>query len=107
MHPTAVELQFQDRAALLRNWGIAVLFCAVLTWSYATWQLFTPYEPARAPADCANRTDDCASGRDWSKPMVALGISVPLSVTGTALLTAGSLTLRLRRHEDELQQAQE
>ncbi|MGO4422019.1 hypothetical protein AB4Z54_25785 [Streptomyces sp. MCAF7] len=48
----------------------------------------------------------CASDRDWPKPLAALVVSVPLSAIGAALLTAGTVSVRLRRHDEVLQRAQ-
>ncbi|MEU5002244.1 hypothetical protein [Streptomyces sp. NPDC021622] len=125
MHPLAVEQNFLLRAERLRNWGIGVLVCASLFWVYAAWQVFTPYDSTYNAVDCSapansERRDvyfedsgyahesalQCASDRDWPKPLAALVISVPLSVVGTALVTVGAVSVRLRRHDDALQRAQ-
>ncbi|MEV0976995.1 hypothetical protein [Streptomyces sp. NPDC049915] len=73
----AVEQRFRMRADRLQGWGIGLVVCAV----------------------------QCAATRDWPRPLAALVISVPLSATGAALLTAGTVITRLRHHDDELQRA--
>lgn len=124
MHPLAVEQNFRIRADRIRSWGIGVLACASLFWIYAAWQVFTPYESTYNAVDCPapvnseprdiyfegvgsahDRALQCASDRNWPRPLAALVLSVPLSATGAALLTAGTVSLRLRHHEDELRSA--
>lgn len=126
MHPLAVEQQFVMRVGRFQNWGIGLLACASLFWVYAAWQVFVPYKSTYGAVDCpapvnAETRDiyfkdlnesahdaalECASDRNWPGPLAALVISLPLSVIGASLLTAGTVGLRLRRHEDELRRAQ-
>ena len=125
MHPLAIEQQFQMRAGRLQGWGTGVLVCALLFWIYAAWQVLTPYVSTYNAVDCpapvnSERRDiyfedsdsahekalQCASDRDWPKPLAALVVSVPLSAIGAALLTAGTVSVQLRRHDEVLRQAQ-
>ncbi|MET7765847.1 hypothetical protein [Streptomyces sp. NPDC005336] len=126
MHPLAVEQHFRMRAGRLQGWGIGVLVCASLFWVYAAWQVLTPYGSTYNAVDCPAPVnseprdlyyDDssgyrhenalqCASDRDWPEPLAALVVSVPLSAIGAALLTAGTVSVRLRHHDDLLQRAQ-
>ncbi|MFF9816693.1 hypothetical protein [Streptomyces sp. NPDC014006] len=120
----AVEQRIRMRADRLRGWGIGLVVCASLFWIYAAWQVFTPYDSTYNAVDCpapvnSDRRDlyfedaehahrntlRCAATRDWPRPLAALVISVPLSATGAALLTAGTVITRLRHHDDELQRA--
>lgn len=57
-------------------------------------------------ADAHETALQCASDRDWPKPLAALVVCVSLSTIGTALLTAGTVSVRLRRHDDVVQRAQ-
>lgn len=125
MHPLALEQDFRMRAGRLQSWGIGVLVCAALFWIYAAWQVFTPYDSTYNAVDCPAQINakprdlyyndpgythesalQCASDRSWPKPLAALVLSLPLSAIGTALLTAGTVSVRLRRHDEELKSAQ-
>ncbi|MFJ8938610.1 hypothetical protein ACIRL0_23280 [Streptomyces sp. NPDC102365] len=126
MHPMAIEQNFRIRAGRLQSWGIGVLIFASLFWIYAAWQVFTPYESTYNKVDCpapfnSDRRDlhfddspgyahrealQCASDRDWPEPLAALVMSVPLSAVGSALLTAGTVSVRLRVHDSEVREAQ-
>ncbi|MEU7322679.1 hypothetical protein ABZ682_19305 [Streptomyces griseoviridis] len=124
MHPLAVEQRFLDRAGRLRRWGAGLLICASLFWAYAAWQVLTPYGSTYNAVDCPAPVDakprelyfddgvgrhedalQCASDRSWPAPLAALAFSVPLSVAGTGLLTAGAVSAVLRRHDTAVQQA--
>ncbi|MEW1691561.1 hypothetical protein ACIQOF_10855 [Streptomyces sp. NPDC091265] len=124
MHPLALEQDFRMRSGRLQSWGVGVLVLASLFWVYAAWQVFTPYDSTYNAVDCPAPAgseprdlyfDDseyahesalqCASDRSWPKPLAALVISVPLSAVGAALVTAGAVSVRLRRHDAEMQSA--
>lgn len=124
MHPLAVEQNFRMRADRLRGWGIGVLVCASLFWIYAAFQVFTPYDSTYNAVDCPapvnseprdiyfenassahDRALQCASDRNWPRPLAALVLSVPLTAIGTALLTVATVSVRLRQHDDELRSA--
>ncbi|MFS8198453.1 hypothetical protein ACLVWQ_07155 [Streptomyces sp. CWNU-52B] len=126
VHPLVIEQNFQVRAGRLQGWGIALLLFASLFWIYAAWQVFTPFDSTYNAVDCpapfnSERRDvyfddsdgahanalQCASDRDWPEPLAALVVSVPLSATGSALLTAGAVSVRLRRHDAEVLRAQD
>ncbi|GHA19914.1 hypothetical protein GCM10010372_19690 [Streptomyces tauricus] len=126
MHPMAIEQNFRMRAGRFQSWGIGLLIAASLFWIYAAWQVFTPYESTYNKVDCpapftSERRDlyvddsngwvhedalRCASDRDWPEPLAALVMSVPLSAIGSALLTAGTVSVRLRVHDREMHEAQ-
>ncbi|MGW6274989.1 MULTISPECIES: hypothetical protein [unclassified Streptomyces] len=125
MHPLAVEQNFRARASRLQSWGLGLLACALLLWLYAAWQVFASYDstynkvscPAPVNADprdlyyedSGDRHSEalqCASDRNWPGPLAALVVSVPLSATGTGLLTAGAVSIRLRHHHDDMEKAQ-
>jgi protein-S-isoprenylcysteine O-methyltransferase Ste14 len=86
VHPAAVEQNFRTRAERLTGWGIALLGVAALLWCYAAWQVFTP-------------------DRDWPRPVTALVLATPLATVGGVLLATGTVTTRLRRHQDDLERA--
>ncbi|MFF1695937.1 hypothetical protein ACFVXC_20275 [Streptomyces sp. NPDC058257] len=125
MHPLAVEQNFRTRAGRLQSWGIGLLACALLLWLYAAWQLFTSYESTYNKIDCPapvnseprdlyfedsndayNDAAQCASDRNWPQPLAALVVSLPLTAMGSVLFTAGTVSIRLRHHHDELERAQ-
>ncbi|WP_406452945.1 hypothetical protein OG782_20345 [Streptomyces sp. NBC_00876] len=125
MHPLALEQDFRMRADRLRSWGIGLLVCACLFWIYAAWQVFTPYDSTYNAVDCPAPINSeprdiyfadsgsahesalqCASDRNWPQPLAALVLSIPLSLIGTGLLTAGTVSIRLRHHEAALHSAQ-
>jgi hypothetical protein len=89
------------------------------------WQVFTSYTSTYNAVDCpapinseprdlyyegaAGAHDEarqCASDRSWPEPLAALAVSVPLTAVGAVLLTAGTVSIRLRRHDDALRSAQ-
>ncbi|MFG2502123.1 hypothetical protein ACGFSB_28420 [Streptomyces sp. NPDC048441] len=101
-----------------------MLVFASLFWVYAAWQLFTSYGSTYNQVDCPSPVNSdprdlyfedssdihdealqCASDRSWPKPLAALVVSVPLSGVGAALFTAGTISVRLRHHDDDLQSA--
>lgn len=125
MHPLAVEQNFRMRAGRLQSWGIGLLVFASLFWVYAAWQVLTPYDSTYNAVDCPAPVNSeprdlyyedsgdaheealqCASDRNWPGPLAALVVSVPLSAIGAALLTAGTVSVRLRDHEDAVRRAQ-
>ncbi|MET9808864.1 hypothetical protein [Streptomyces halstedii] len=113
------DLQFRDRAARIRTWGLILLSLAGLLWIWCAVLLVTPYEADtsrgndyRSPAHCESRlfTDRgtanhgiqegnyCANERDWPEALAVLGLSVPLSAAGMGLFTAGSVSRRMSAH---------
>ncbi|MFI6105364.1 hypothetical protein [Streptomyces sp. NPDC051310] len=115
------DRDFRDRAARTRGWGAALLAVAALLWTWCALLLITPYEvddrPGdRHPEECearlftdagtANdgvwRGDRCADERDWPEALAVLGLSVPLAVAGSVLLTVGAVSLRMSAHAEAM-----
>ncbi|MFB8024849.1 MULTISPECIES: hypothetical protein [unclassified Streptomyces] len=117
MRSREFDLDFRHHAGRTRNWGLALLSLAALLWVWCAVLLLTPYEvdeePGdRYPAECESRLftdrgtaneglfkgDDCADERDWPEAIAVLGVSVPVSVTGVALFTIGTVSRRMSSH---------
>lgn len=130
MHPARVEQLFRMGAERRRNVGLGLLACACAFWIYAAWQVFTPYGSTYNAIDCPapvnseprdlyfedapdgehvdtahDKALQCASDRSWPRPLAALVVSVPLSAVGTGLVTAGTVSMRLRVLEEDLERA--
>lgn len=101
------------------GWGFGLLAVATLLWVWCGVLLTTPYEIDRAHSahavECEPRlfTDDgaanegpskdpCGDERDWPEALAVLGLSVPVSVAGAALLAYGLLGVRVSEHAAEL-----
>ncbi|WP_329118830.1 hypothetical protein [Streptomyces sp. NBC_01465] len=126
MHPAAVEQDFLARSDRLRGWGVGLLCLAAVIWAYAAWEMFTPFTSTVWEVDCSapafserrdlyidDRTTDahdralrCDADRDWTGPVTALVLSVPISAAGAALLATGTAMSALRRHDDALRRAE-
>ncbi|MEE4417984.1 hypothetical protein [Streptomyces bugieae] len=95
------------------GFGLAVI--AVLLWVWCGVLLAMPYEVgpgfSGSTRKCEARlfTDEgtanvgriqapCADERDWPKVLAVLGLSVPVSVAACALITYGSLSIRMSKH---------
>ncbi|MGW0732490.1 hypothetical protein [Streptomyces sp. NPDC002851] len=118
MRSREYDFNFRDRASRIRAWGIALLALAGLLWTWCALLLLTPYEAdkeesvPRSPDQCEPRLltdqgtanngqyegDWCEDERDWPEALAVLGLSLPFSVTGVALFTNGSVSLRISSH---------
>ncbi|MFD8543300.1 hypothetical protein [Streptomyces sp. NPDC059649] len=95
--------------------GFGLLIIATLLWVWCGVLLAVPYEVGHelsgSTQKCEARlfTDEgtanvgrvqapCADERDWPEVLAVLGLSIPLSVAGSALLTYGSLSIRMSKH---------
>lgn len=96
----------------MRDWGAGLLLLSALLWGWCAILLLTDYEvetrneradecAARlfTEAGTANegiwRGDYCADERDWPEALAILGLSLPVSLVGTALFTTGSVSRRM------------
>ncbi|MEU0227000.1 hypothetical protein ABZ177_21890 [Streptomyces sp. NPDC006284] len=119
MHPHVFDTRFRERGRRTMSWGFGLLAVAALLWGWCAVLLTTPYEVDRAhfarAVECEPRlsTDDgtanegpskdpCGDARDWPEALALLGLSVPVSVAGAALLTYGLLGVRVSEHAAEL-----
>ncbi|GAB7028890.1 hypothetical protein JCM4914_03510 [Streptomyces platensis subsp. malvinus] len=95
------------------GFGLAVI--AALLWVWCGVLLLMPYEVRHGPEGysqkCAARLftdegtanggwleDACAEERDWPEVIAVLGVSLPISVVGSALITYGSLSIRMSKY---------
>ncbi|MEV1053336.1 hypothetical protein [Streptomyces sp. NPDC049887] len=123
MRSREYDLDFRDRAARIRAWGIGLLAVAALQWAWCALLLLTPYtvdeEPDdQHPARCESRllTEDgtangglrrgyrCQNERDWPEALAVLGLSVPVSVAGVGLFTSGSVSRRMSAHAEAMRE---
>ncbi|MFJ9816009.1 hypothetical protein ACIRU3_12165 [Streptomyces sp. NPDC101151] len=123
MRSREYDLDFRDRAARIRAWGIGLLAVAGLLWTWCAVLLLTPYEVDREPGDrypdqCESRLltdrgtaneglykgDHCANERDWPEALAVLGLSIPVSVTGVALFTTGAVSRRMSAHAEAMRE---
>ncbi|MEU8704975.1 hypothetical protein [Streptomyces sp. NPDC048565] len=74
------DLEFRERAARTRSWGLGLLGAAAVLWIWAAKELFIPYEP------------------DLQEIVTVLGASVPVSVAGGSLFTIGTVSRRMSAH---------
>ncbi|MEV0096517.1 hypothetical protein [Streptomyces sp. NPDC050738] len=124
MHPLAVEQNFLAKSQRLRGWGTGLLCVAGVIWIYAAWQMFAPFTSTTWKVDCSapafserrdvyigddddhDRAMHCEADRDWTGPVTALVLSVPLSAAGAALLATGTAITALRHHDAEVKRAE-
>jgi hypothetical protein len=129
-HPAVIESRFLERSDRLRIWGIVLAVVAGLLWVYAMFELFTPWHSSHGHYGCSSPAfgdrstlyseydaDNspafgdhdaalaCAQDRDWPQPMAALVVALPVGVVGASLVTAGTVSQRLRRLESDLTRA--
>ncbi|MFF8729989.1 hypothetical protein ACF073_26440 [Streptomyces sp. NPDC015171] len=123
MRSREYDLDFRDRAARIRAWGIGLLAVAGLLWTWCAVLLLTPYEAERKPDDqypvqCESRLltdrgtanegvrngDYCANERDWPKVLAILGLSVPVSLAGAILFTAGTVNRTMSAHAEAMRE---
>ncbi|MEU5520581.1 hypothetical protein ABZ759_07715 [Streptomyces sp. NPDC047860] len=110
---------FAESSKRLRTWGMVLLGVSGGLWIWFAVLLFTPYtaDQARgnsAPCESPFFTDrrdanvlaaegsPCVAERDWPELLAVLGASMPTTIAGTAVLTAGSISIRLNRHMSEV-----
>ncbi|GGS33080.1 MULTISPECIES: hypothetical protein [Streptomyces] len=115
------DLEFRDRAARIRTWGVGLLVVAGLLWSWCAVLLMTEYEVetrAGSTRECAARLftdggtandgagagDYCAAERDWPEALAVLGLSIPVALVGTALFTTGSVSRRMSAHAQAMRE---
>jgi hypothetical protein len=123
MRSREYDLDFRDRASRTRAWGIGLLTVATLLWAWCAVLLLTPYEADRKPDDpyprecesplltdrgTANeglqRGDYCQNERDWPEALAVLGLSLPVSITGVALFTTGTVSRRMSAHAEAMRE---
>ncbi|MBD3545657.1 MULTISPECIES: hypothetical protein [Streptomyces] len=115
------DLEFREKAARMRDWGVCVLVVAGLLWGWCVILLTTEYSIETSSGnerECAARLftdrgtanegvysgDYCADERDWPEALFVLGLSVPVALVGTALVTAGSVSRRMSGHAQAMRE---
>ncbi|MGW4630638.1 hypothetical protein [Streptomyces rubiginosohelvolus] len=115
------DLEFRERAARIRTWGVGLLVLAGLLWSWCAILLMTEYEVETrvgSTKECAARLftdrgtanegvwagDYCADERDWPEALAVLGLSIPVALVGTALVTTGSVSRRMSGHAQAMRE---
>ncbi|WYB30226.1 hypothetical protein V6574_09610 [Streptomyces sp. SM1P] len=115
------DLEFREQAARIRTWGLGLLVLAGLLWGWCAYLLTTEYTIETRTGfekECAARLftdrgtanegvyagDYCANERDWPEALVVLGLSIPVSLVGTALVTTGSVTRRMSSHAQAMRE---
>ncbi|MGW7268423.1 hypothetical protein [Streptomyces sp. NPDC054842] len=123
MRSREYDLDFRDRCGRIRAWGIGLLALAGLLWAWCAVLVLTPYEVDRKPDDrspleCESRLftdrgtandglrayDYCQNERDWPEALAVLGLSVPVSVVGVGLFTAGTVSRRMSAHGEAMRE---
>ncbi|MEU2658680.1 hypothetical protein ABZ615_25605 [Streptomyces sp. NPDC007325] len=123
MRAQEFDLDFRDKARRTSAWGIGLLAVAGLLWAWCAVLLLTSYEVDRKPGDkypaeCEARllTDEstanrglrhnswCQNERDWPEALAVLGLSVPVSIAGVALLTTGTVSRRMSAHAEAMRE---
>ncbi|GGR88349.1 MULTISPECIES: hypothetical protein [Streptomyces] len=115
------DLEFREQAARIRTWGLGLLVLAGLLWGWCAYLLMTEYTIETRTGfekECAARLftdggtanegvyagDYCADERDWPEALVVLGLSIPVSLVGTALVTTGSVSRRMSGHAQAMRE---
>ncbi|BFP55525.1 hypothetical protein SCMC78_53320 [Streptomyces sp. CMC78] len=121
MRSREYDLEFRERAARTRDWGVGLLFVGALLWGWCAVLLLTDYEVETRGSntkECAARLfteggtandgvwagDYCADERDWPEALAVLGLSIPVSLVGTALATTGHVSRRLSGHSQAMRE---
>ncbi|MBL1083320.1 hypothetical protein JK359_15205 [Streptomyces actinomycinicus] len=123
MRSREYDLDFRDRSARIRAWGIGLMAVAGLLWTWVAVLLLTPYEVEREPDDqypdkCESRLftdrgtaneglykgDYCADERDWPEALAVLGLSLPVSLAGAVLFTTGTVNRTMSAHAEAMRE---
>ncbi|MFJ2024980.1 hypothetical protein ACIODW_14420 [Streptomyces sp. NPDC087897] len=115
------DLEFRERASRIRDGGALLLVVAGLLWGWCAILLMTEYSietPGGNERECAARLftdrgtanegvysgDYCADERDWPEALAVLGLSIPVALAGTALVTTGSVSRRMSGHAQAMRE---
>ncbi|WP_097874726.1 hypothetical protein [Streptomyces sp. ms184] len=121
MRSREYDIEFREQAARIRNWGLGLLVLAGLLWGWCAYLLMTEYTIETRTGfekECAARLftdrgtanegvyagDYCADERDWPEALVVLGLSIPVALVGTALVTTGSVSRRMSGHAQAMRE---
>lgn len=114
MRSREYDQDFRDQAIRTRDWGLGLLSLAALLWAWCAVLLVTPYSVDEKPDDdypreCESRLltergtannglndgDYCEDERDWPEAVALLAVSLPVSLVGVGLFTAGTVSRRI------------
>ncbi|WP_228993378.1 hypothetical protein [Streptomyces sp. DH8] len=115
------DYEFREQASRIRAWGVLLLVVAGLLWGWCAILLTTEYSietRSGHEAECAARLftdrgtanegvyrgDYCADERDWPEALAVLGLSIPVALVGTALVTTGSVSRRMSGHAQAMRE---
>ncbi|MFF6772499.1 hypothetical protein ACFY8W_02940 [Streptomyces sp. NPDC012637] len=123
MRSREYDLEFRATARRTSAWGVGLLAVATLLWTWCALLLLTPYEVedkpnGRSTRECESRLlteygtaneglqrgDWCQDERDWPEALLILGLSVPVSVAGTALYAIGTVSSRMSAHSEAMRE---
>ncbi|MFI7083354.1 hypothetical protein ACIBUR_07090 [Streptomyces anulatus] len=121
MRSREYDLEFREQSTRIRNWGAGLLLLAALLWGWCAILLLTSYSVETRSghtAECearltteggtANeglwRGDYCQDERDWPEALLVLGLSLPVSLVGTALFTTGQVSRRMSGHSQAMRE---
>ncbi|MFI1221061.1 MULTISPECIES: hypothetical protein [unclassified Streptomyces] len=121
MRSREYDIEFRGQSTRIRRWGAGLLLLAGLLWGWCGILLLTDYTVETRSGhtgECAARLftdrgtanggvwkgDYCADERDWPEALAVLGVSLPVSLVGSALFTAGTVSLRLSGHSHAMRE---
>ncbi|MFH9690797.1 hypothetical protein ACH4LE_31540 [Streptomyces sp. NPDC017413] len=121
MRSREFDLDFRQRSTRMRDCGTGLLLLSALLWGWCAILLLTDYEVETRNGhtdECAARLfteggtaneglwkgDYCAAERDWPEALLVLGLSLPLSLVGTALFTTGHVSRRMSGHSQAMRE---
>lgn len=121
MRAREYDLEFRERSTRIRDSGAGLLLLAALLWGWCAILLLTDYSVEARDGnttECAARLfteggtanegvwkgDDCGDERDWPEALVILGLSLPVSLVGTALFTTGAVSRRMSGHSQAMRE---
>ncbi|WP_274029875.1 hypothetical protein [Streptomyces sp. MMBL 11-1] len=121
MRSREYDLEFRERSTRIRDAGAGLLVLSALLWGWCAILLLTDYEVETRNGhtdECAARLfteggtanegawrgDWCADERDWPEALAVLGLSLPVSLVGTALFTTGHVSRRMSGHSQAMRE---
>ncbi|MFH9263884.1 hypothetical protein ACH4KN_06410 [Streptomyces sp. NPDC017546] len=121
MRSREYDLEFRERSTRIRDAGAGLLVLSALLWGWCAILLLTDYEVETRNGhtdECAARLfteggtanegawrgDWCADERDWPEALAVLGLSLPVSLVGTALFTTGQVSRRMSGHSQAMRE---
>ncbi|MER7700357.1 hypothetical protein [Streptomyces sp. NPDC096095] len=121
MRSREYDIEFRERSTRIRDCGTGLLLLAAFLWGWCAILLLTSYSVETRGGhtdECASRLfteggtanegrwrgDYCADERDWPEALAILGLSLPVSLVGTALFTTGHVSRRMSGHTQAMRE---